>query len=184
MRITVKVGIIGAALWIFLKLIFFYFGWSNDTVVPTVLLNIFLLLASISVGLFLQKMRDTEETNAMYDLKNGMSAGLPYVVLVSIFIYFFYAKINPEYYQHQISENEVAIEKMVNDPVQLANFKKEHADAEVMTKDQIEEKLKESNRNGASAGFTATLSILALLILATIYSLLVTIIYRKVVFRN
>jgi hypothetical protein len=105
-------------------------------------------------------------------------------MIVSIFIYFFYAKINPEYYAHQISENEVAIEKMVNDPVQLKKFQQEHEDAEVMTKEEIESKLKESNKKGASAGFTATLSTLALLVLATLYSLLVTIIYRQIVFRN
>jgi hypothetical protein len=113
-----------------------------------------------------------------------MSAGVPYVLMVSIFIYFFYAKINPEYYQHQIAENEIAIEKMVNDPIALEKFKSQQADAEVMTKQQIEKKLKQSNKQGASAGFTATLSTLALLILATLYSLLVTIIYRRIVFRS
>ena len=73
---------------------------------------------------------------------------------------------------------------MVNDPVQLEKFKKEQQDAEVMTKEQIESKLKKSNRQGASAGFTSTLTVLAMIILATLYSLLITIIMRKVVFRN
>jgi tetratricopeptide (TPR) repeat protein len=81
-------------------------------------------------------------------------------------------------------ENEIAIEKMVNDPIALEKFKSQQADAEVMTKEQIEKKLKQSNKQGASAGFTATLSTLALLILATLYSLLVTIIYRRIVFRS
>ena len=120
----------------------------------------------------------------MIDMKNGMSAGVPYVMIVSIFIYFYYSKINPEYYAHQIAENEIAIEKMVNDPIALQKFKESQEDAEVMTKEQIEGKLKDSNKKGASAGFTATLSTLALLILATLYSLLITIIYRRIMFKR
>jgi hypothetical protein len=56
-------------------------------------------------------------------------------------------------------------------------------DAEVMTKEEIEKKLKDSNIQGASPGFRSTLSVLALLVLATLYSILVTIIYRQVVFK-
>jgi hypothetical protein len=183
MRITVKTGIIAALCWIALKLSFFYLGLFEDSIKAGVLTNILGVLVAISVGLFLQKMRDTEETNALLDMKNAMSAGLPYVLLVSIFIYFFYAKINPEYDRHQIAENEVAIEKMVNDPVQLQKFRNEMEDAEVMTKEEIEKKLKDSNRQGASPGFRSTLSVLALLVLATLYSILVTVIYRQVVFK-
>lgn len=184
MRITVKTGIISSLCWIGIKMGIYYTGLFERTIIPAVLLNILGLLACISIGLYLQKRRDTEETNTMIDLKNAMSAGVPYVLMVSIFIYFFYAKINPEYYQHQIAENEIAIEKMVNDPIALEKFKSQQVDAEVMTKEQIEKKLKQSNKQGASAGFTATLSTLALLILATLYSLLVTIIYRRIVFRS
>lgn len=184
MRITVKTGIISAAIWIGVKMSFFYLELFEDTIVPAVLINILGLLLAISIGLYLQKRKDTEETNAMHDIKNGLAAGFPYVLIVSIFIYLFYAKINPEYYAHQVAENEIAIEKMVNDPVELEKFKKSQPDAEVMTKEEIELKLKESNKKGASAGFTATLSTLALLILATIYSILVTIIYRKILFKR
>ena len=165
MRITVKTGIIAASIWIFIKLVFFNLGLFLMNPIPGVLLNILGLLLAIFIGLYLQKRRDTEETNTLVDIKNGMSAGLPYIIMVSVFIYFFYSKINPEYYAHQIAENEIAIEKMVNDPVQLKQIKASQEDAEVMTKEEIEKKLKESNRQGASVGFTTTLSLLSLLIL-------------------
>ena len=165
-------------------MLFFWLGVFPDTILPAVMINILGLLVAISVGLYLQKMHDTEETNALYDMKNAMSAGVPYAIIVSIFIYFYYGKINPEYYEHQIAEKEIEIEKLVNDPVRLKEFKQEYEDAEVMTKEQIEEKLKENNRKGASAGFTATISTLALLLLATLYSLLITAIFRKIVFRS
>ena len=72
---------------------------------------------------------------------------------------------------------------MVNDPALLAKFKSENADAEVMSKERIEEKLKAGNKQAASAFSTTTLSVLALLILATIYSILVTVIYRRLIFK-
>jgi hypothetical protein len=182
MRIAVKTGIITAFCWITIKLVFHYSGLFSETIVPSVLLNILGMLVSIAIGLYLHKLRSTEETNTLLDIKNAMTAGIPYAVIVSIFIYVYYSRINPEYYLHQIAENEIAIEKMVNDPVALAKFKSEQADAEVMTKEEIETKLKKSNRQGAAPGFTATLSMLALTVLATLYSLLVTIIYRRLIF--
>ena len=184
MRITVKTGIVSALGWMLLKLAFYVLGIFEHSIVPTVLLNILGLLLAIVIGLFIQKRRETEETNALVDMKNAMSAGLPYVILVGVFIYLFYAKINPSYIEHQIAENDSAIEKMVHNPDRLKKFRKQNADADVMSPELIEKRLKESNRKGASAGFTATLATLALLILSTIYSLLVTIIYRQLLFKR
>jgi hypothetical protein len=183
MRITVKIGLYAALTWIVFKMVLFVLGVADQTTVIAVLSNIFMLLSSISIGLYLQKRHEKEETNAMVDLKNAMSAGVPYVVITCLFLYFYYARINPEYYARQIANKEYEIKKMVNDPKALTKFKKEFPDAEVMTKEQIEHKLIENNKKGASAGFTSTLATLALLILSTFYSILVTIIYRKIVFK-
>lgn len=183
MKITIKVGIVSALIWIALKYILFVSGLFPGQMAPTVMLNILGLLAAISIGLYLQKRRDTMETNALFDMKNAMSSGLPYVLIVSSFIYLFYTQINPEFVTHQIAEGEATIEKMINNPDQMAKFRKENPDAEVMTDRQIEKRLKTNNKKGADAGFTATLSVLALLLLATLYSLLVTLIYRQIVFR-
>jgi len=183
MRTTIKIGIFAAVTWIIFKMVLFALGVADQTTVIAVLTNIFMLLSSISIGLYLQKRHETEETNAMVDLKNAMSAGVPYVVITCLFLYFYYAKINPEYYARQIANKEYEIKKMIEDPKALAKFKKEFPDAEVMTKQQIERKLVENNKKGASAGFTSTLATLALLILSTFYSILVTIIFRKIVFK-
>lgn len=183
MRVTIKTGVLIAFIWMILKSAFFFLGLFETTNMPAVLLNLLGLLFSISIGLYLQKTRDKEETSLMEDVKNAMSAGFPYVLLVSGFIYIFYSTINPEYYAHEVAEKDIAIEKMVDNPTMLNAFKREHPDAEVMTNEQIKEQLKTSNRKMASVGFTVTLSLLALTILATIYSLLVSIIYRKVMFK-
>ena len=184
MRITVKAGISAALLWIIFKLTLYFIGFSDGTTILAVLTNIFMLLSAISIGLYLQKRMDTEETNAMVDLKNAMSAGVLYTLITSLFLFFFYSKINPGYYAKKIAEKEFEIHQMVSDSVQLENFKKEFPDAEVMTKEQIEKKLIENNKKGASVGFTSTLTILAMLLLSTFYSIMITIIYRRIVFKN
>lgn len=184
MRITVKIALFASFTWIVFKMTLFILGLADKTTVIAVLTNIFMLLSSISIGLYLQKRHETEETNAMVDLKNAMSAGVPYVVITCLFLFFYYSRINPEFYTRKIAEKEHEIKKMVDDPKALAKFKKEFPDAEVMTKEQIERKLIENNKKGASAGFTSTLATLALLILSTFYSILVTIIFRKIVFKS
>ena len=183
MKITVKVGVISALSWIAIKYILFVLDIFPGQMAPTAMLNILGLLSAISIGLFIQKRRDTMETNALYDMKGAMSSGLPYVLMVSGFLYLFYTQINPEFVSHQIAEGEATIEKMVDNPKQMAKFRKENPDAEVMTDAQIEKRLKSNNKKGAAPGFTATITLLALLLLATLYSLLVTLIYRQIVFR-
>jgi hypothetical protein len=183
MRITVKIAIYAAFLWIAFKMTLFVIGVADQTTTIAVLANIFMLLVAISTGLYVQKRSETDETNAMVDLKNALSAGVPYVVLTCLFIYFYYSKINPEYYAHKVANKEYEIKRMVNDPKLLKEFKKDFPDAEVMSKKQIENKLVENNKKAASPGFTSTLATLALLILATLYSILLTIIFRKFIFR-
>lgn len=184
MRITIKVALLFAGIWIGIKLLFFVTNAVGSSLVAPTLLNIFCLLVAITSGLYLQKRRDKEETNTMIDLKNAMTSGVLYSVIVSGFIYLYYTRIDPEFIEHQIAEREVEIHQLIQDKNKLAKFKKDYPDAEVMTDKQIEKRLLDSNRQGASAGFTSTLATLALLILSAFYSIMITIIMRKVVFRN
>jgi hypothetical protein len=183
MRFPLKIALFAAIIWIVFKMSLFILAVADDTTAIAVLTNIFMLLSTISIALYTLKRREKEETNAMLDLKNAMSAGVPYAVITCLFLYVYYAKINPDYYAHKIAEKEFEIKKMVENPVALAKFKREFPDAEVMSKTQIERKLIENNKKGASAGFTATLSLLAMLILSTFYSILLTIIFRKLIFK-
>lgn len=184
MRITIKVALLFASIWISIRLIFFFSNSIEMSLVAPTLLNIFCLLGAITVGLFLQKRRDIEETNTMIDLKNAMTSGVIYSVIVSAFLYLYYTRIDPEYIERKIAKNEIEIHNLITNKHKLAQFKKAHPDAEVMTDQQIEKRLIESNLQGASAGYTSTLATLALLVLSAFYSIMITIIMRKVVFRN
>ncbi|MEJ6777800.1 MAG: DUF4199 family protein [Crocinitomicaceae bacterium] len=183
MKITIKIGILFAALWMIAKMSFFYTGAFAYNVVPSVMINILCLLLAITAGLYKQKREDTDNGNALRDIKNAMSAGVPYAVLVSLFIFFYYSKIDPGFNEHQIAEAEVGIQKMLENPESFAEVKKSNAAFEVMTKEDIYAKLIQGPRGFYNPISTMTVSMLAMLLLTTINSIFITIVYRKIVFR-
>lgn len=83
MKITVKVGIVTAIVWMICKITPFALGYDLQTIAPFVLLNILGVLVSISLGLFLHKRSDNGESNLLTDVKNAMSAGVHYAFLLS-----------------------------------------------------------------------------------------------------
>jgi hypothetical protein len=183
MKVTVKTGLIFALVWIAFKMLFFLTGTLQEQIVPSVMLNILCILLAISIGLYKQKRREVEHTSALHDIKNAMSAGVPYALIVSCFLYFYYSNIDPEFNEHQIADAEIGIEKMLDDSAQFEAIKITRPEFEVMGKEEIFKELIEGPRAFYKASTTMTVSILALLLLATINSILITIVYRKIVFR-
>lgn len=183
MRVTVVAGIVAAAVWIIVKMIFFSTQEVGYDVTPLVLLSMLLILGAISVGLYYTKRKETEETNALHDIKNGMTAGVPYAVIVSIFIYFYYSQIDPEYNAHQLAEAEYGLVTELDKPGKLEELRKENEEMEVMTKEEIIKRAMENHRSFYNPSSTSTLALLGLILLSTLNSIFVTIIYRKVVFK-
>lgn len=183
MRITVLLGIICAVVWIAIKMVFFYTQPVGYDIVPLVLINLLLLITAIAVGLFLQKMRDTEESNGLRDIKNGMTAGVPYAVIVSVFIYFYYEKIDPEFYEHRIAEEIYEIDQQLNDPKKFAEIKESNPDYEVLSKEEIRQQAIEGAEGAFSPKSALPLSLLGLILMSALNSIFITIIYRRVVFR-
>lgn len=180
---TVKIGLISAGIWILGKMVMYMI----DPLMPVssaIYLNIFLLLGAIAFGLYRTFLRETEESNLLNDIKNGMKAGLTYSAIVGGFIYLYYASINPDYNEYQIAQLDKGITEAVNNPDELAKIRKSNEAFEVKTKEEIEEELKKGPRSFFNAGSTFTVSILAMLLLSTLYSILVSLILRKVVFKK
>jgi magnesium-transporting ATPase (P-type) len=184
MRVTVLTGIICAVVFIIVKMIFFYTQPVGYDVTALVLINLFLLIVAIGVGLFLQKMRDTEESTGLRDIKNGMTAGVPYAVIIGIFLYFYYEKIDPEFNQHKLAEQEYLIDQQLNKPGGLEEIKKDNPDFEVLSKEEIKEQAMDSARGALSSTSTMTLTLLGLIVMSAMNSIFITIIYRRVVFRT
>lgn len=182
MRITVLTGLVTALVWILIKLGMFW-GGMLDSQIPGTLINIFCLLAAISVGLFLSKSKKKEATNALTDIKDGMSAGLPYTLIISAFLYFFYGTIDQDFTQHKINERITATEKMLGTEGEWEDFKMANPDYETYSKEQFLKEETEKIEAANSPRSIFVMSLLGGLMLGTFYSILVTAIFRKIIFR-
>ena len=186
MKPTVKFGLIFAAIWIGFKLILFstLTGPDRYNLQPAILANILCLLLAITLGLYFHKRNATEQSNALGDIKSAMGAGMIYTMIVTVFLYFYYSKIDPEYNQHQRSEAAMQLEKMLNDPEEFKKLKGSNGDFEVMSKDEIRASLITNQEAMYSTQAVTTIGLLGMLMLATVNSILISIVMRRVIFKG
>ena len=184
MKVTVKSGIIFAILWFLTKLLLFWTGNSLESFKVSVLLNMLFALMAISFGLYFQKRKDTEQSNLLRDIKNGLTAGIPYAILITLFIYTYYNKIDKSYIQHQLREREVALDKDLANKSKLKQARNANPNYEVMTIKQIKAKEMDKLHNVFNAKSIAIITLSALLLYCTINSLIIAIILKKIVFRE
>lgn len=185
MRPTIQYAILFVIIWFLGKMTFFYTQTFQHPfeVKFLVLWNMLCLLLAITLGSYVQKKREINETTALYDMKNSMAGGLIYSVLVGILIYVYYAKIDPAYNERQLHTAEVAIKQALNDPVQLKKIR-QNPEMETMTADELYNKAITNQKAIYSPGSTMTVSMLGMLLLSTLNSLVVTVVYRRLVFKR
>lgn len=179
MKLPVKVGIGAALLWIVLKMLGLALNISVDDIKIFVFINMFLLTAAIAFSLF-QLKRKEEESNLLNDIKNGMLAGVPYTLIVSIFLYFYYEKIYPEFNEKKIQE----IELRLSNPMTIKEIQTSNPAMENKNPQEIKRDVMANSISMYSAKFTMVISLLALVVYSTLNSMVIAIIYRKVVFRD
>ncbi len=186
MRPSIKVALIFVAIWFTVKMAFFKFQLFQDEkgVKILVMWNILCLLLAISIGTLLEKRKENRaESSALGDIKGAMRGGMIYTVLVSTLIYFYYSKIDPSYNDRQLAVAEASIRTALDDPKQLAEIKKS-PENESRTKEEIYEKAVENQKAIYSAGSTMTISLLGMLLLTTINAIVVTVVFRRILFKQ
>jgi hypothetical protein len=184
MNSSVKIGIGLGLAWCVVKYVSFLVSPLHTSILPTVLLNILFLLSTIAISLYQVKRNQSEHSSLLGDIKNGLKAGVPYTLLVSVFIFLYYGTINPGFNDRQIAKTNAKIESTFSDPVAYKELKNSNPSFEVMSREELMEQMKTGPKSFYAPGATMTLSLLAMLLLSTLYSILVAIIYRKVVFRQ
>ena len=186
MKKPVLIGILFAAGWIVFKLIFFLFatGEMRYNIIPSVMINILFLLLAIFCSLYFQKRFNRNDTSILTDIKNAMSSALPYTIIVSVFIYFYYGSVDPEFNRHQISQAENHIEAQLNDEELLRKLKQSNENFKFMQKEEIKIQMMQGPISNYAPGPTMSLSLLAMLLLSTTYSIFVTLIMRKFIFQG
>lgn len=186
MKKPVLIGILFAVGWILVKLIFFLSltGEMRYNIIPSVMINILFLLLAIFCSLYFQKRFNMNDTSVLTDIKNAMSSALPYTIIVSVFIYFYYGSIDPEFNRYQIAQAENHIEAQLNDKDRLRKLKQSNENFKFMQKEEIKIQMMQGPISNYAPGPTMSLSLLAMLLLSTTYSIFVTLIMRKVIFKG
>ncbi|MFN5443808.1 MAG: DUF4199 domain-containing protein [Crocinitomicaceae bacterium] len=183
MKNSVLIGVFFAFVWGVIK--FLFHTDLNKAINPFVLLNIFFLLTAIALGLFFIKKKEGYLSgNIISDFKKAMGIGLPYTLIVSGFIYYYYATFNPMYVENKIQQTYDLIDASIDNPKKLVELKKQKPEFEVMSKEQLRKELKKGPANMYSAKATGLLSLLSMMLLTTFYSLLISLIYRKILFKR
>lgn len=179
MKLPIKIGIGAALLWIVLKMLGLAINFSIDDIKFFVFINMFLLTAAIAFSLYQVKRKELE-SNLLNDIKNGMLAGVPYTLIVSVFLYLYYEKIYPEFNDKKIQE----IELKMNNPKVIKEIQTSNPAMENKNPQEIKREVMANTRSMYSAKFTMIISLLALMVYSTLNSMVIAIIYRRVVFRN
>ncbi|MFA5574172.1 MAG: DUF4199 domain-containing protein [Brumimicrobium sp.] len=185
MKPTLKIGLIFAAVWIALKLLFWQLGIFQESIHITGLINTLFLLLAIALGLYFQKKKEgLSNGTALTDVKNALQSGVLYTVIVSVFLYFYYDSINPEFTENRINE----MSDMFYDNMQRESYvdslKLQNPDIEELKNEDIIRKNKSELEQNLSPYSTFIFSLLGLIILAFTYSILVTLVFRMILFKD
>ena len=176
------IGICLALLWCLIKLSFFLLNYDQpDYLKWFVMLNMLFATLTVSLSIYESKKRLPGQ-NLLMDVKNGISGGLLYTVIVSFFLFFYYQNINKQYNINQLQQREKEISLALDDPKNMAEIKSQKPEWRSLSKSELVVELKKNASVFFSPKFTMTISLLALLLYVTVNSLLIALIFRRFLF--
>ncbi len=185
MRPAIKMALLFSGAWILLKFILLGINvFQDDVVKPGLINNLFLLLA-ISFGLYLEKKKEGFGAGTpLSDIKNALSAGAPYVLIVTVFMYFYYDSINPSFIDNRVTERMDDIYAEAQDEAYVDTLRVHNPEFRVMTTDEIIKEIKADTESALSARTLFVFSLLGLMVMALTYSIFLTVIFRKILLRD
>jgi|SRR5690554_6008289 len=185
LRPALKFSLLFAGLWIALKMIFMAFNLFQEDIQVTGLLNNFFLLSAIALGLFFEKRKEGfGEGTAMTDIKHAVTAGAPYVLIVSLFMFYYYDTINPEFIETRVEERVDLIYNDMQRESYVDSLKVNKPEFRTRTDEEILREAKREIESNLSPKSMLVFSLLGMLILAVTYAILLTLVFRKVLFRD
>jgi hypothetical protein len=179
MNKSVKYGLIASLVWIAVKMGALALSISLYDIKYFGLLNMFLLTFVITWSIYKNKRIQTE-SNLLVDIKNGMLAGVPYTAVVSVFLFFYYGQIFPEFREKKMNEVYVRIDTKK----ELDAIRQNQPELENKSDVEIKQLAINDWKNKLDPQFTMMISLLALLFYTTMNSLLISLVFRRIVFRN
>ena len=185
MKSALKIALFFAFSWIGVKLAFFYLDWFQEDIFVTGLINNFFLLAAIALGLYAEKKKEGfGKGSAFSDIKSAMVAAAPYAVIVSVFMFFYYRDINPNFTERKLTERMDIVYSAMERESYVDSLKLQNRDFNVMSNDEIYVHIRQEMASAYAPSSLLTFSLLGLMVLGMTYSIFVTLIFRKILFRD
>jgi hypothetical protein len=179
MRVSVKIGLLFAAIFIVIKLAFYFSNSLLDELQPFVILNIVLLTSSIGLAIYKENRSVDKLGNFFDDVKLGMRTGLPYSILVSVFLFFYYNNIYPDFAENKVNQIKDELKKKEK----IEEIRDSNDALSNRSDDEIRNQMIENTTAMYSPKFTLVVSLLGLTLFSVINSILLALIIRKVIFR-
>lgn len=186
MRPALKIALLFAGGWIVIKLAFFYLEISQDSIVIPGLINNLFLLMAVSLGMLFEKKKEGfGKGDPLADIKKGLTAGAPYVLIVAAFMYYYYDTVNPSFIENRIEQRmDNFYVEMESNPDFIETMREQNPKFKTSTKEDILKSVKLDLHNNQSPFTMFIFSLLGLIIMGLSYSILVTLIFHKILFRD
>ena len=185
MKTPVRIGFALALVWIIFNMILYYAGWSIPGFQIGILVNIFLLMVSVALGVYLKRKEENwEATPFLADFKSAMQAGAIYAITVCAFIYLYHEKIDPSIKNDLIAQRMVAIHENVSDKETYEKLQADDPAWQDKGYDDYIEIQEDITKSVISSSSVFLFHLLGLFFFGLFYSFFAALILRKVVLRN
>ncbi|MCB9223043.1 MAG: DUF4199 family protein [Crocinitomicaceae bacterium] len=185
MKTSVKIGLFFALIWIIITMILYLAGISKLSFRAMVLVNIFFLMASVSVGLFLTK-RESKFDKGFFleDFKTSMQSGIVYSLIISSFVYLYHAKIDQSIRQDLIDAQIEAIHTNVPDSETYAEMQAKDPTWKDKGYDDYIELMEDQATSMISASSVFIAHLMGLTFFSFFFAFFTTVIMRFIVLRE
>ena len=180
MKPALKIGFIFTGILIAIRLII-YFTKADLNEKPVMLLSMFLITCSASVALYLAKRSQKQQNTLMDDLKVSMAPSMIFTVLVSAFSFLYYNNIHTDYIGDKLKNEEVRwtnsenIKKLkLNNPIAYDNLSDEEIKSQQMN----------TAKTLLSPSFNMSISLLLMSVWTIMNGIVLSLIFRGVIFRH
>lgn len=180
-----QVGLLFAFSFIIVKMIAYFSGIWLLEMKPFAMINMLFLLAAIAMGLYRYLKNDSVKgEDFMKEIKKAMQAGIVYTIVVSGFLFIYYNNIHTEFFSTIKKEQLDTLQKAIDNPVLLANMRRTNGALELMEPQEMLQERKKQLDQFMSPSFTVVITLMGMMLLSILYSIMTTLIFRKILFRN
>lgn len=170
--------------WIIIKLAFFMSGERALGFSTGILANIFFILALIATTLhFKYKSVRLEDTTMLEDVRSAMLPAAKYVLFVSLFLFTYYSWIDPDYNADRIAQIVERSELFTEDTKAFHEWKNSDPTLHDITAEEYVDRQKNQAESLNKPTIILGGSLLILTVLALFYSMLVSLLFRKILLK-